>query len=273
MLPDPSEFINFEPKDQLPSLSASTVPADAEVIEQINMEMGAIDHSLETFLHAPYRKECLEISPEWLFKEASPKDIEMFKDHTAWDEKNQTLIIKIYDHKGQLISYKRMRYRGGKWMTRKGTHPNKQCINGIRSENGPIYIVEGHHDALTGMLLHQDDIEPFNFLMIPTVGYTSFGEDELELLTGRSVYFLPDLGDTNDGSVKGMTKLASQVTSVATHTRVVSLKSYLKDNGIKTGDKIDLSEAIFLWKDGSKSFISTLLYYCDRGIVFDEEAF
>ena len=124
------------------------------------------------------------------------------------------------------------------------------------------------------MLLDIDDVDTFNFIMIPTVSYRKFNDTELGALAGRSVYFLPDLGDKDGGSIKGMTQLAEQVKDIATHTRVVNLKGFLEENGvIVENDKLDLSEALSLWTEGGSAFINTLHYYCDRGIVFDGEAF
>ncbi len=271
-LPDPK---NFSMVAHTGSTAASVVLHDKEVQKQIKKEIDSLDHSLETFKYDPYREECLEIAPLWLFQEASPEGVKMFRQVTAWDEKSQTMIILIFSYEGKLISYKRRRFFGGKWITRKSTHPNHQCINGIHSNYGPIYVIEGHHDALTAMLLRQDEINSFNFLMIPTVSYQHFREVELSLLSGHDVYFLPDLGDKNSGSIKGMTKLAKQTEKAGTtNVRVVNLKTFLEENGIDApGEKLDLSEAIFLWREGSSAFINTLLYHCDRGIVFDREVF
>lgn len=273
MLPSPAEFKDYEPIQPLLSVSASAALAEDKVLRQIVVEIKSHDPSLQTFKYKLYRMECLKIAPLWLYMQASPEGREMFKHHTVWDEKNQTMIILIFDYEGDLISYKRRRFMGGKWITRKSTHPNRQCINGIRSTNGPVYIIEGHHDMLSGLLLHQDEIDAFNFIMIPTVSYTHFCEAELEVLTGRDVFFLPDLGDAGK-SVEGMTKLAQQVESFAHNVRVADLKKFLFENDIEvTAEKLDLSDALFLWKDGSANFINTLHYYCSRGIDFDGEAF
>ena len=274
-LPDPKDFkLNASIPVHTGSIIASAALNDKEVLKRIQKEIDNLDHSLETFKYDPYREECLRIAPAWLFKEASPGAISMFRRMTAWDEKNQTMIILIFDYEGNLISYKRRRFISGKWVARKGTHPNRQCIMRIKSVYAPVYIIEGHHDALSAILLDIDDVDTFNFIMIPTVGYKVFNDTELEALAGRNVYFLPDLGDKDGGSIKCMTQLAEQVKGIAAHTRVVNLKGFLEENDvIVVNDKLDLSEALSLWTEGSSAFINTLHYYCDRGIVFEGEAF
>ena len=110
--------------------------------------------------------------------------------------------------------------------------------------------------------------------MIPTVNYQVFVDAELELLDNRDVYFLPDLGDANQGSIKGMTKLAEQVDSIAKNIRLVNLISFLEaEKIIPTTDKLDLSEVISHWTYGSKAFISALKDYCNKDIYFNEELF
>ncbi len=274
-LPDPKNFKLKAPPVIPGSIVAYAALDDKKVLKQMKKEIDRLNHSLETFKHREYREECLKIAPLWLFKEASTKALELFRKMTVWDEKNKTIIILIFNYEGKLISLKRRRFIGGKWVAQKGTHPNRQCIMRIKNKYLPVFIIEGHHDALSAMLLDIDDINTFNFIMIPTASYREFNETELEALAGRDIYFLPDLGDKDSGSIRGMTKLAKQTEEAgAANVRVVNLKNFLEENGIDVpGEKLDLSEAIFLWREGSVTFINLLLYYCDRGIVFDGEIF
>ena len=139
-LPDPK---NFKKDASIPvSLGSTAALNDKKVLMQIKKEIDNLDHSLETFKCKPYREECLRIAPLWLFKEASAEATGMFRRMTAWDEKNQTMIILIFDYEGNLISFKRRRFISGKWIARKGTHPNAQCIMRIKSVYAPVYIIE-----------------------------------------------------------------------------------------------------------------------------------
>ena len=270
-LPDPKDFkLNASIQTHSGSSVASAVLNDEEVLKQMQKEIYNLDPSLETFNHKPYEGECLRIVPFWVFEEASIKALEMFRKMAVWDEKNQTMIILIFNYEGKLISYKRRRFRGGKWITRKATHPNRQCIMRISNKQGPVYIIEGHHDALSATLLYQDTIDAFNFIMIPTVNYTTFCDAELEALSGRDVFFLPDLGD-QEKSIKGMTKLAEQVEPLANHVKVANLQKFLQENGIKSeNDKLDLSETLFLWNKGMSAFINALQCFCSRGLDLDD---
>ncbi len=273
-IPNPSEFCHFKSSNiEHTSVLNTDIDTNIEVLTAIAHEIEQFGATLATFKYPPYKKECLDLAPLWLFTESSVESLELFQHYTAWDEKNSTIVMKIFDYDGKTISYKRRRLSYGKWITRKSTHPNSQCINGIRSKNGPIYIIEGHHDALTGILLHHDEINSFNFFMIPTVTYTHFNEADLGFLKGRDVFFLPDLGD-DDKSINGMRQLEAQVSSHEVSTRIVNMATFLQENGITAeAEKLDLSDAISLWKDSSTAFINALLYYCDRGIVFDGEVF
>jgi len=274
-LPDPKNLkMNIHFSDLPSSSTMNTHLVDSEALERMQRELDSFDSSLETFAYMPYRDECLRLTPLWVFEEASPDALFLFRKITAWDEKNQTLVMKIYDYEGKLVSIKRWHYRGGKWMTYKGTHPNRQCLMRINNKLLPIFVIEGNHDGLSAILLDIDDIITFNFITIQTAGYKAFGEVELKALAGRNVYFLPDLGDKDETGIRCMTRLAEQVEHLASNTRVVNLRKFLEENSITVeSDKLDLSDALFLWNEGSYAFINKLLYYCDRGIVYEGEVF
>ena len=248
------------------------VEHDDKTLAKIRLEVDNFDRSLENFDNQAYAKECLEIVPKWLWEETSATGMQYFWKYTRWDKKNQTMIVVILDYYGHIISYKRRKYKNGKWVTRWNTHPNRQCIMRIDDPTLPVFILEGHHDALSAMLLDFDEEEhiTFNFIMIPTVGYTTFNDIELKALSGRDVFFLPDLGDKGK-SIKGMSKLATQVEPLANHVRVVNLRGFLSKNNIETeADKLDLSEALFLWEDRGSTFIHRLLDYCHTTESFSE---
>jgi len=273
-LPNPKDFnsktdIPIEEIHRLPTV----VEHDDETLAKIRLEVENFDRTLENFDNQAYVKECLELVPKWLREETSATGMQYFWKYTRWDNKNQTLIVVILDYSGQIISYKRRKYKKGKWITRWNTHPNRQCIMRIDDPTLPVFILEGHHDALSAMLLDFDEEEhiTFNFIMIPTVSYTTFNDIELKALRGHDVFFLPDLGDKGK-SIKGMSKLATQVEPFANHVRVVNLQGFLSQNGIDENvDKLDLSEALFLWKDSGSAFIYRLLDYCRTTESFSGE--
>ena len=235
------------------------------------MEWYNSQSQLQTFSNPAYAKEVLAISPLWLFKQASKESIAEFKKLTTYDFKNKTLVIKIHDYEGKLISYKRRRYLEGKWITAKDTHPNNQCLMSIKSDVNHIYIVEGHHDYLTAVLLGID------VLMIPTVNYKKFTGYELAALKNREVILIPDHDFTNNKGVECMRNLALQVDEVARATKVFNLPKFLEDENISfTGTKLDLSDVVESVAGGVGallSFKSILEYRADKDIFYKEEIF
>jgi hypothetical protein len=268
-LPDPRNFSISTPRLFSGADKNFDIQKNTEAIERMSKYLDTLDPSLETFEYLPYREECLKIAPLWLYKEASNEAKALFRKTTAWDENNQTLIVIIYDYEGRIISIKRRRYRGGKWVTYKGTHPNRQCIYRDNEKLLPLFVIEGHHDLLSAILLDYDEITTFNFIMIPTANYLAFNDRELRLMEGRYVYFLPDTGEKSDAGIQCMSRLAQQVEHTAKHVKVVNLRAFLKENGIVVPDgKLDLSDALFLWQDGTLLFVHKLLHYCDRDLFF-----
>jgi hypothetical protein len=222
--------------------------------------------TLQSFRNPDYKKEALAICPLWVFKQAEPTALKQFQSLTSYDFNNKTLVIRIHDYQGKLISFKRRRLNAGKWITAKDTHPNKQCLLSIKSDNNHIYIVEGHHDFLTAVLLDID------VLMIPTVNYKSFNEYEISLLKNRDVIFIPDFKEDDLSGVDAMRNLAKQIGAVARNAKVFSLPLFLESESISfTGNKLDLSEVVELWTDGLKSFVSVLEYVADKNIFYISE--
>lgn len=229
-------------------------------------------HELQTFNNQDYKKEALEIAPIWLFQEATQDAINQFKYLTSYDLKNKTIIAKIFDYNGNLISYKRRRYlipgdeKESKWVTKSGTSPNKQCYTSIKC-NGPIYIVEGHHDMLTASLIHHDEFHSFNFIMTPNENYHKFNDYELQFLKNRDINFIFDAKkDDIDKSSLSMRHLASSLNKKENDRAVlINLFDFLDDNKINHNDmnKIDLSDAIQKWDKSKKEFISLIQYHAD----------
>ena len=143
--------------------------------------------SLENPLH---KKELLQAFPQWLFKEADKEDLDFFYSITRYDTKNNTLVAKWCKNSPlelQIITYKRRRFNGGKWINRKDTHPNQTAFCRIFDENKKIYVIEGMRDALTAILLG------LNFIAIPTTAYSNI-EDFRGIVTDKDevVYIVED---------------------------------------------------------------------------------
>jgi len=200
------------------------------------------DNDLCTFANDDYKKEMLAIAPLFVFMRTTRDAIKRFRNATLYDAQNKTLVIKIHDYKGNIISYKRRRLNGKKWITAKGTHPNKQCLISITDEDKSIFVVEGHHDYLTAILLG------LNVLMIPTVSYKRFNSHEIELLEGKAIVFLPDWKNNDLSGVDTMEELGRQLDEIAYSVRIFSFPKFLKDEGVEfESDKLDLSEVVEIW--------------------------
>jgi hypothetical protein len=121
--------------------------------------------------NSKHKEELVEIIPYWLYETANKEDLGLFKALTRYDSKNNTLVAQwcknsVLDF--EIVTYKRRRLNGGKWINRAGTHPNQTSFSRIYSETKPIYIIEGIRDALTAVLLG------LNFIAIPTTSFKNF---------------------------------------------------------------------------------------------------
>ena len=231
---------------------------EAEVLPKVNRYLYGLDARtgvLQTFTNADYRSEALSLSPMWLWKDAHKEDIEYFRTLTTFDDQNKTIIMKLHNYDGKLISYKRRRLGQGKWITAKGTHPNAQPIVRVRLDNKPIYVIEGHHDSLTSVLMG------INFIMLPTVNYTQFTEQDVSMMIDREVIFMPDIGDGNK-SIDAMLSMRDQVKDITSKTAIINLLTFLSSFNISyTHHKIDLSDLTTCWTHGLTSLKSSLQVY------------
>lgn len=261
-------------------LSPETQPASilTDVVEKRIIDtIGMYDSKkeLQTFKNPDYAKEALAIAPMWLYQQASQEAIKDFRDITTYDYKNKTIVIKIHDYDGKLISYKRRRLNDIKWASAKDTHPNRQCLinnSAISDKDGNflrhIYVVEGHHDYLTAILLGID------VLMIPTVNYRLFTDYEMSILKNRDVIFIPDWEEDKMSGVDTMSVLAQQASDVARNAKVFSLPLFLEKQSITfESKKLDLSEVVELWDNELGSFVNILEYVADEGIFYIGEIF
>ncbi len=250
-----------------------------ERYSEIMVELWKFDQSLQSFKNMDYTREALAIVPMWVWKHAGKTNINLFRELTTFDQENKTLVIKIHDYDGKIISFKRRRFKDRKWDTAHSTHPNSQCIVSVVDDREPIYVLEGHHDLLAAILLG------VNVLMVPTVGYKVFNAHELSVLSGKDVVFLPDMAINNTQSADAMEELYDQVESIAKSVNMISVAKILDHANIPfDSDKADLSEIVEHWdesikaigtKDNNKTAINaiknTLLYAADMEIIFKEE--
>ncbi|HAN21181.1 MAG TPA: hypothetical protein DCP51_05840 [Clostridiales bacterium] len=195
--------------------------------------------------HDLYWQQLFELIPRWVWEQATWKAHEAFKGLVLWEKVNNTLLLKIYDYDNNLISFKRRFFNGVKWCTAKGTSPNQQCfISDNKQANEPLYILEGHHDLLTALMLNPPDHKPFNFIAIPTAAYKQFNTKELNHLVGRDIFFMVDI-DSKETGYQCMKRLSSyrEVLDPAKSVKLINLARFLD---IEV-DKLDFSDTVKLW--------------------------
>jgi hypothetical protein len=214
-LPDPKDFAAHR-------MEFAKVERYADETESLPLEQ--VEAEFMRFSPTVPRDELLQIVPDWLLESAAAADRDLFNAMLRYDERNHTAVTGCYDNQPfnmQIISYKRRRFNGGKWITRKGTHPNGTPFVRIFTDDQPIVIVEGHHDSLTAALMGLD------FVMLPTASYR--GDLAADEVRGRDLLFIVE-----DSAAYGtMLRIAKSVETVANE---ITLRQ------LRRGEKMDLSD-------------------------------
>jgi len=176
--------------------------------------------------NSKHKEELLSVVPYWLYDQAHKADLELFKAITRYDRKNQTLVVGWYKNSlldFEIVTFKRRRLNGGKWINRKGTRPNQTAFSRIYEDLKSVYIVEGAHDALTAILLG------LNFIAIPTTSYKNYKELNEQITPDDEVIFICE----DIAGYKAMKELSLHI-----NARKLSLKSFVT----KRDEKMDLSD-------------------------------
>lgn len=203
--------------------------------EKENMSLVQLKNEFDGFSHINtvnprHKQEIMSMFPDFLIEQANPDDMELFLSMSRFDSRNNTFIVGCFDNKPmdfQLISYKYKMLGGVKWRTRGGTSPNGTALVRIYSDNDPIFVLEGHKDSLTAILLG------LNFIMLPYAGYRNSEPVDLqEEVRDRNVVFLVEDKQAFDC----MNKLAKPLSETAKSIVLKQLDS--------TETKIDLSDYV-----------------------------
>ncbi len=253
------------------SSNKSTTLSSEEAIKKSTNYANFLDRKndkLQTFTNEAYRREALAVAPMWLWKDAKKNqaDINHFKWLTTFEvlEDHSTLMIKIFNNDARLIALRRRRKANSKakWSPLSGTSSNNTTIKRFVDNTSPIFVCEGHHDALTSVLMG------INFIAVPNVGYTEFSSFELSLLRDKEVIFIPDI-DTSD-SVSSMTKLLNQCDGIAQSLSMIDLREVYRAENIAfpSNDKFDLSTLTEVWSKGLSSLKSVLSYHSESEGIF-----
>ena len=151
----PRELIIHQKEDVI-SVSSEQLLKEFDRFERLNIN------------NPSHKDEVMNVIPFWLYETAQKEDLELFLYVARYDSYNKILVSGWFDNSlldFELITYKRRRLNGGKWVNRKDTHPNQTIFHRIYDDTKAVYIVEGARDSLTSILLG------LNFIAIPTASF------------------------------------------------------------------------------------------------------
>ncbi len=197
-------------------------------LEQLQSEFDQFEKlDLTDVLH---RQVLLELFPSYLLEEQNKVDWQLFCSMSRYDRRNKTFVTGCFDN--QLLELTQLSYKWKfkdriKWKTRAGTSPNGTLFIRIFTDSETVYIVEGHRDSLTSVLLGLD------FIMIPYAGFKLKDTESLiQEVTGRKVVFIIE----DRSAFKCMMELAKAIEPVVEDIVMLQLQE---------GNKMDLSDYVF----------------------------
>jgi hypothetical protein len=196
--------------------------------EQLLKEFNAFERiDLKNSVH---KQELQQMFPSWLIEDTTQTDLELLCKIGRYDKNKRTFVVGIFENRGLetvLISYKHRRVGDAKWYSRAGTHPNHLPLMRLRNESEVLYIIEGHHDMLTAILLGID------FIMLPTASFKLSHYPQLvQMVRERDVLFLVE----DERAHRCMSALA-----VAFAEHATSIRLRLMGDGVS---KLDLSDYV-----------------------------
>jgi len=197
-------------------------------LEQLQVEFEHFEKlNLTDVLH---RQVLLELFPSYLLKKRNKADWQLFCSMSRYDRRNKTFVTGCFDN--QLLEFIlksfKWKYKDGiKWKTRAGTSPNGTLFIRIFTDDGTIYVVEGHRDSLTAVLLGLD------IIMVPYAGFKlKDTEGLMQEVTGRKVVFIIE----DRSAFKCMMEIAKAIEPVVKDIVMLQLQE---------GNKMDLSDYVF----------------------------
>ena len=228
-----TELYKLNNTDLIPDVNQYT-PSTANDISLEALKEEFYSFERIDFKNDSHRKELNEMFPDWLILQSSERNLKRFMAMSRYDRKNNTFIGGCFENTPEycnLVSLKKRRMSIGKWITRKGTHPNSSLFIIIYPDGEPIYLIEGIHDSLTAVLLG------INFVMIPYAGYRNTDPSHLKReVVARDVIFLVE----DAAAYKCMKRLAVLMQDSAKSIKLKHLGNINR--------KIDLSDYVKKFK-------------------------
>ncbi len=172
----------------------------------------------------------LELFPKYLIESCDDGDWQLFEAMSRFDRRNGTFVVGCFDNQPlefRLVSFKWRHKDNVKWKTRAGTSPNGTPFVRIYTDSETIYVIEGHRDSLSAVLLGLD------FIMIPYAGFRLKEPAVLQNeVRNRKLVFLVE----DETAYKCMTKVAEHLKETANGIRFIELSD--------TEKKMDLSDYV-----------------------------
>jgi len=189
-----------------------------------------------TMSNPKHKEELLNVFPYWLYEAANKEDLELFLSIARYDKRNNILVAGWYKNSVldfEMVTYKRRRFNGGKWINRKDTSPNQISFSRVYDEAKPIYILEGMRDALAGILLG------LNFIAIATTSFRNYEDINQSIKPTDEVILLCE----DQQGYKAMKQIKDNL--ITKNAKLVSLTTS-KDT------KMDLSDFVMSCKSRSE---------------------
>lgn len=249
-----SLFIGDTSNIQPVKIEAPKVTNDYDQPEIVEAEFNAFDTL--SFSNQAHRAELLAIAPLWVYQAADEESRQEFLATAKYSNKHKSLAIASFDDMGRVASYRIRKGSKSKWQARANAPANAHIWSRLTEDsNKPLFVLEGSHDALTGVLLGID------FIALPSAGYKIKSSD-LGLLKERNIFLLADI-DKNETGLKAMEALAQMTEPIAKNALIVDIRRFLYAASVAySTDKIDFSDAVELY--GKPDFVYQFEGFCQN---------
>jgi hypothetical protein len=209
---------------------------------QLQKEFDAFEKIDRTNHH--HKEALLELFPKYLLDTCNKIDWELFMSMSRYDKSRNLFVAGCFDNQPlelRLISYKWRRLDGIKWKTRAGTSPNSTFFIRIFTNSEMVYVIEGHRDMLSAILLGLD------FVMVPYAGFRLNDPSVLQQeIKNREVVFVVE----DESAFKCMSRIAKSIEGYASS---ITMMSFAKGKRIDLSDYVKIKSSIKEVLDGLKN--------------------
>jgi len=144
--------------------------------------------------------------------------------------------------------------------------PTSRCTINIVNDTTPIFVINNlaHNTADSSVCANV-----MNTIILPSVQFYIFTDEELSNIHGKDVFFIQDIGQS-DALTKSTARLMAQVQPYCCTSKIINLSDFIYVNNIASNfDTVNLFDVRKLFNIDDISFRDLLIYYSN----FDEEDF